>query len=267
MKKLSVLAIAFAAVVFAACGGQKNAQNTEEADSLKSFEQQQIEASIKMHIDSIAADLGKLKQLRFVQEGNGGITLTKEEKQVKPNYMLNANVAEEATTLAEKYRILSALNVDRKIAALYEMPTEDYDKAITKLIADINDPSFKAIDDANTLFETSTTLYDAMDENGRINFFWQLAAAALVEELYVMNQNTDKFLSTFTDEAVSDVTFRIIVILDAIDRLTAYDADIKPVAEAVAPLKVLNATSVDQMKTQLTEAKDKIDAARKAIIK
>ena len=267
MKKLSVLAIAFAAVVFAACGGQKNAQNTEEADSLKSFEQQQIEASIKMHIDSIAADLGKLKQLPFVQEGNGGITLTKEEKQVKPDYLLNANVAEEATTLAEKYRILSALNVDRKIDALYEMTKEDYDKAITKLIADINDPSFKAIDDANTLFETSTTLYDAMDENGRINFFWQLAAAALVEELYVMNQNTDKFLSTFTDEAVSDVTFRIIVILDAIDRLTAYDADIKPVAEAVAPLKVLNATSVDQMKTQLTEAKDKIDAARKAIIK
>ena len=72
-----------------------------------------------MHIDSIAADLGKLKQLPFVQEGNGGITLTKEEKQVKPDYLLNANVAEEATTLAEKYRILSALNVDRKIAALY----------------------------------------------------------------------------------------------------------------------------------------------------
>ena len=119
MKKLTVLAIAFAAVVFAACGGQKNAQNTEDADSLKSFEQQQIEASIKMHIDSIAADLGKLKQLPFVQDGNGGITLTKEEKQVKPDYLLNANVAEEAATLAEKYRILSALNVDRKIAALY----------------------------------------------------------------------------------------------------------------------------------------------------
>ena len=267
MKKLTVLAIAFAAVVFAACGGQKNAQNTEGADSLKSFEQQQIEASIKMHIDSIAADLGKLKQLPFVQDGNGGITLTKEEKQVKPDYLLNANVAEGAATLAEKYRILSALNVDRKIAALYEMPTEDYDKAITKLVADINDPSFKAIDDANTLFETSTTLYDAMDENGRVNFFWQLAAAALVEELYVMNQNTDKFLSTFTDEAVSDVTFRIVVILDAINRLTEYDADIKPVAEAVSPLEVLNATSVAEMKAQLAEAKDKIIAARKAIIK
>ena len=93
MKKFSVLAIA--AILFAACGGQKNAQNTESADSLKSFEQQQIEASIKMHIDSIAADLGKLKQLPFVQENNGGITLTKEEKQVKPDYLLPASAAEE----------------------------------------------------------------------------------------------------------------------------------------------------------------------------
>ena len=60
MKKLSILAIAFAAVVFAACGGKKSDQAAENADSLKSFEQQQIEASIKMHFDSIAAEIGKL---------------------------------------------------------------------------------------------------------------------------------------------------------------------------------------------------------------
>jgi hypothetical protein len=165
MKKLSILAIAFAAVVFAACGGKKSEQAEVAADSLKSFEQQQIEASIKMHFDSIAAEIGKLKQLPFLSEGDDGIKLTKEEKQVKPDYLLPASAAEEATTLAEKYRILSALNVDKKIAALYEMPTEDYDKAITKLVADINDPSFKAIDDANTLFETSNVLYDEMEKN------------------------------------------------------------------------------------------------------
>ena len=62
MKKLSILAIAFAAIVFAACGGKKSEQAAENADSLKSFEQQQIEASIKMHFDSIAAEIGKLKQ-------------------------------------------------------------------------------------------------------------------------------------------------------------------------------------------------------------
>ena len=151
MKKLSVLAIAFAAIVFAACGGKKT-QNEEVADSLKSFEQEQIEASIKMHFDSIASELATLKQLPFLQEGNGGLTLTKAEKQVKPDYLASAAIADEATTLAEKYRTLAALNVDKKVAALYEMPTEDYDKAITKLAADINDPSFKAIEDAGTLY-------------------------------------------------------------------------------------------------------------------
>ena len=59
MKKLSILALA--AIVFAACGGNKSANNTEEADTLKSFEQEQIEASIKMHFDSIAAEFSKME--------------------------------------------------------------------------------------------------------------------------------------------------------------------------------------------------------------
>jgi hypothetical protein len=186
---------------------------------------------------------------------------------VKPTYLLAPAVAEEATTLAEKYRILCALSVDKKIASLYEMPTEEYDKAITKLAADINDPSFKAVDDSNTLFETSSILYDAMEQNGRLNYFWQIASAALVEELYVVNQNADKFLSIFDDDAAANVSFRIVLILDAVNRLSAYDPDIKPVAEAIAPLNVLNAISVNELKEQLASASDKTVAARKALIK
>lgn len=267
MKKLSFLAIAFAVIALAACGGKKNAQADEATDSLKSFEQQQIEASIKMHMDSIASELGKLKSLPFLNEGKDGITLTKQEKQVKPDYLLPANVAEEATTLTEKYRIMSALSVDKKIAALYEMPTEDYEKAITKLAADINDPSFKAIEDAGTIFETTSALYDEMEKNGRINYFWQLASAALVEQLYVCNQNADKFLSSFNDEAAANVTFRIVLVLDAVNRLAQYDPDIEPVAQAIAPLNALNATSVAEMKEQMAKMKDQINAARKALVK
>ena len=265
MKKLSFLAIAFVAIAFAACGGQKSGQTEEAADSLKSFEQQQIEASIKMHLDSIAAEFGKMKQLPFVQDGV--LSLTKEEKQVKPDYLFDAAIADEATTLAEKYRILSALAVDKKIAELYEMPTEDYEKAINKLAADINDPSFKALEDTNTIFETTTTLYDEMEKNGRINYFWQLAAAALVEQLYDANQNVDKFITAFDDEAAANVSFRIVLILDAINRLSEYDADIEPVAKALAPLDVLNATTVSELKTQIAEAKEPIERARKALVK
>ena len=266
MKKLTVFAIALVAIAFASCGGKKT-QAAEETDSLISFEQQQIEASIKMHFDSIAAEVGKLPQLPFVQEGNGGLTLTKEEKQVKPDYLLQPSAANEVTTLAEKYRMLSALNVDKKIAALYEMPVEEYDKAIAKLSADINDPSFKAVENASTLFETSTTLYDAMSENGRINYFWQLASAALVEQLYVVEKNSDKFLSVFDDNAAANVSFRIVLILDAVNRLAQYDPEVKPIAEALAPLDLLNATTVAELKNQLEEADEKIEAARKALVK
>jgi uncharacterized small protein (DUF1192 family) len=268
MKKLSILAVAFAALAFAACGN-KNAKNAESADSVtKSFEQEQIEASIKMHVDSLASEIGKLKHMPFMQSNaDGTVKLTKEELQVKPDYLLNPSVSESATTLAEKYRLLSALDIDRRVAKLYEMPTEDYDKAITKLAADIDDPSFKDLDDANTISETSQALYNSMNENGRINYFWQLAAASMVEQLYVASQNSEKFLSSFTDETAANTTFRVVLILDALDRLSEFDADIKPVAEALAPLDVLNATSVQELKNQIADAQDKIAAARAALAK
>ena len=264
MKKLSILAIAFVAIALASCGGKKTEQ-AEAVENEKSFEQEQIEASIKMHVDSIASEIGQLKQFPFIQEG--GLTLTNEEKQVKPEYLLDPAVSEEAATLAEKYRILSALSVDRKIASLYDMPTDEYDKAIAKLSADISDPSFKVIENADGIYETTSALYDAMNENGRINNFWQLASAALVEQLYAINQNSDKFLGVFDDKAASNVTYRIVLILDAVNRLAEYDPEITPVKEAIASLDVLNATTVDELKTQLAEAKDKIEAARKALIK
>jgi L-serine deaminase len=93
-----------------------------------------------------------------------------------------------------------------------------------------------------------------------------MAAAALVEELYIVNQNSEKFLSTFNDETASNVTFRIILVLDAINRLTEYDEEIKPIDEALSPLSVLNATTVAEMKSQLEAAKDQIVAARNAIV-
>lgn len=269
MKKLSILAVAFAAIVFAACGN-KTANNTESADSTSevSFEQEQILESIKMHVDSLASEIGKLKQLPFMQKDNeGAFKLTKEEKQVKPDYLLSPSVAEEATTLAEKYRVMAALEVDKNIAKLYEMPVEDYEKAITKLAADINDPSFMAIEEGASAAESTIALYDAMDENGRINYFWQIASASIVEQLYAASKNTDKFLAAFNDEAAANTTFRLVLILDALNRLSEYDPEIKPVTEALSTLDALNATTVSELKTQLEQSKEQIEAARNALTK
>lgn len=137
MNKLSILAAVFAVIVFTACGN-KTAQNAESADSTHRFEQAQIAADIKMHIDSIAVEFGKIGQPPFFKATKEGIQISEEAKKVKPDYLLAANVADEAVTLPEKYRVMTALCIDKKIAELYEMPTEDYDKAIGKLAAAIN---------------------------------------------------------------------------------------------------------------------------------
>ncbi len=125
----------------------------------------------------------------------------------------------------------------------------------------------KAVEEDAPVAEATETLYNAMNENGRINYFWQIASAALVEQLYVINQNSDKFLSVFDDKAASDVTFRIVLILDAVNRLIDYDPEIKPVADALASLESLNAMDLNDLKKQVAESKEKIDAARKALIK
>ena len=265
MKKLSFLAVALTAMIFAACGGNKSNQSIEEADTLKTFQQEQIEAAIKLNFDSLAVQVGKLKQLP-IRMKDGKIALTDEEMQVKPNYLLEPGIAEKATMLAEQYRVLTALQVDREIASLYDMPVADYDNEIAKLVVDINDPSFKAVEGSSDIYEASQDLYNAMDENGRINFFWQIVSTSLVEQLYVVSQNTDKFLSAFDDEAAANVSLRIILIQDAINRLTEYDPEIIPVAEAFDPLTAINATTVDELKNQLDDSKDLIAAARRGLL-
>ena len=267
MKKITFFALVIAAMAFTACGGNKSAQTTEETDSLKAFEQAQIEEKIKLELDSLAAEVGRLKNLPIVQSGENGVQLTAEEKKVKPDYLLAPSLSEDATTLAEKYRVLSALSVDKSIAKLYEMPTEEYEAAITKLAADINDPSFKVLDDTSTIFETGQKLYDAMNENGRINYFWQIVASSLVEEIYVISQNTEKFITAFDDDSAANVTFRIVLLSDAVSRLSQYDPEFEPVAKAVGALSPLNAISVDQLKAQLEEAKEKIAESRADLLK
>ncbi len=266
MKKLSFYAVALAAMLFTACGGNKSSQTSDETQDVKSFEQEQIEELVKADLDSLAAGIGKLRKLAIVQEGENGIQLTDQEKQVKPDYLIDPAESKEATTLAEQYRMISALSVDKQVAALYGMPIEGYESAIAKLAADINDPSFKALEDVSTIHETGEALYKAMNENGRINYFWQMVATSLVEELYIMTQNTEKFITAFDDESATDITGRLVLLTDAVTRLADYDIELQPVAEAIKPLFILNAISVDQLKEQLEQAKQQIAEARSILL-
>lgn len=269
MKKLSLVIVAFAAMVFASCGNKTAADATgQDSDTIvKSFEQEQIEASVKMHLDSIAAEISTKKFTPLYQAMNDGeITLTADEKKVKPDYLLPAATANDLQTIYQKYAAFAYLNTDKAVAKLYEMDTTEYEAAIEKLLADINDPALKKLQGKGTFQQIEKEIYAEEEKAGRINFFWIATCAATIEQLYVASQNADKFLQGYDDEAVSNITFRVVLILDAIDRLSVYDAEIQGLAEAIQPLKKLNATTVDDMKKELAEIKDELAKSRQALL-
>ena len=270
MKKLTLVFIALTAMVFASCGNKTNANASgQDSDSIaKSFDQQQIEASVKMHLDSIAAEISTKKFTPLYQAiNNGEIKLSADEKKVKPTYLLEPSATNDLQTIIQKYAAFSILNTDKAVAALYEMDTTDYETAIAKLLADINDPALEKIQGKGTFQQIEKEIYEAEEKSGRIHFFWTATCAATIEQLYVASMNAEKFLEGYDDEDVANITFRIVLILDAIDRLSVYDAEIQGLADAIQPLKKINATTVDELKKELAGIKDELAEARANILK
>ena len=107
MKKLSILAIAFAAIALVSCGNKSNGNASEEDTIVKSFEQTQLEEAVKMHFDSIAAQIGEKKFTPLYKAINDGeLKLTDEEKKVQPDYLIQPEVANDLQTIAQKYAAL-----------------------------------------------------------------------------------------------------------------------------------------------------------------
>ena len=69
------------------------------------------------------------------------------------------------------------------------------------------------------------------------------------------------------DEAAENMTFRMILLTDAMDRLADYDANVAELNDAMQPLKVLDALTVDQRMSQLMELKGDIEVVRNSLLK
>ena len=227
MKKFTLAIVAFAAMVLASCGGSKPQQEVADQDTTKTFEQAQLEASVKMHLDSLSTQINE-KQFAAIEEN---------------------------------------IKADKEVAALYDMEISGYDEAVSKLIAEINDPAIKKANEAETKAEKNKVLYKEMEAEGRINFYWIMTSAATVETVYVMSQNVEKFCAGYTDDQVANITFRVFCIIDAIEQLSVYDPQIVGVADALTPLKNLNAITLADFKKELAASKEQIEASRAAFLK
>ena len=262
MKKLAI-ALAICLAVTSCFNRPKN--KTEE--HVKTEAELMAEAVVKIQLDSIAEEIGKLQPVGLVEcIKNGEVILTDAEKAVKPDYLADPAYAKDLQTLSQKYRAVAILGVDAEVAKLYDMPTADYDAALKKLYADINDPAIKAFNEYKTLQVAIEKSYDMSKENGREYFFWEAATAALVEQAYIASRNIDKFIVAFDDKSASDFSYNVILLTDAIDKLASTNSEYAKLNESLKPLYKINALNRQEFRDQLESVKDEITPARAALM-
>lgn len=270
MKKISILIlVAAVSVCMYSCKGKSAKQAAQTKTETKSFQESQEEQYILVQLDSISQIMSRLKPFEFISSTEGGkVVLTAREKQVKPDYLMKPDVVNDLQTLSQKYRAAAVLYIDKKIASLYDMPVTEYDTSLRKLVADINDPSIRRIfGDDSDMGESLRALYESCKANNRLNFFWDLCSSALVEQVFIASQNSDKFLASFSDEDASQLSYEIALLTLAINDLARINPDYDMLNKAIQPLGGINAINLQQFKEQLAGVKADVTRSRQSLLK
>lgn len=273
MKKLTVVILALALLMVPSCKNQNNKKPQKEAEKRELSEKEQLlTEELKANLQNLAQSAKQLRNIAFIQKkDDGSFTLTEKDKLVKPDYLVDPAAVDDLVTLSQKYRCWAMLGVDKMVCELYEMPTTDYEAAIAKLIADINDPaidSFAGIDwnVDETVKAELDKFVEAEYSAGRAPFMWDAVAASLVEQLYVITRNIDLFMPMFDDQSAADFTYNFVTVHERILDLMEFYPEMENLNEALFPLYVINAVTAEQFKEQLISLKDEIEIVREYLL-
>ena len=215
-----------AAMTVSCKNNNKKAAKTAEANA------EVVEAAKTILTDDVLATLDEIAKPILESSGSAApesiiaSALTEEEKLIKPDYLLEASQANEMVTKSQKLNALAILFVERPIRIAYGMPTEETDKVIAHLAAEVNDPiSFD--DEMNlTPAEKTKMAYEAHKERGDITDFWQYVFAIQIEINYLISNNPDAFFRNLTEEQYQSFHNRYVSCLKAVKELAKYDSEI-----------------------------------------
>lgn len=274
MKKISILILAAALVLVPSCkNGKANKAKQATVDYSEASVDELTSAELNADIAILLESAKKIRMVPFAKANSEGkLVLTDKEKMVKPDFLVSPNVAKRLITLSQKYRAVGMLTSDKSIAELYDMSVVDYNEMIIKLLTDINDP---ALTDFYTLpaldiesnREAFSTFIDEEYEAGRINYFWEGVSAGLVEQVYLLTRDVDKFMPMFTDDLASEITFNFVCVHDGLTKTVNSTPEMASLNEILEPLYVINAVSVEELRSQLIAVKGEVEIAREKLLK
>ena len=272
MKKIITVILAMTIILLPSCKNQGNRKKAADKAKTEVSEAEKFAIEdLKVNMANLLESLKKMNTVPFVSGKNGAVSLSEQEKRVKPDYLFNTASVSNLATLTQKYRAAAILTVDRIIADLYDMPVADFDEALAKLNVEINDPALKEFSEKLKANEKAgDVISDFCDKEynaGRANLFWEAVTASLVEQVYVCSKNLDKFMPMFTDESAAEVTYNFVCVQEGIKSLFDFYPEMKSLNTIIEPLFVINAISVDQLRSQLTELKGEIEVIRGTLAK
>jgi len=218
--------VSICCAMMASCKNAKTAEPTSEEIQQK---KQALADSILTKIDDIAEQYwdNYSKSFRFRT-----LELTDAEKMVKPDYLLNPSVASTLVTKTQKINALAIYDSEQAIRKIYDMPCDDVEVVIAKLITELNFPlSNDFLLGNSTISEKIKACYEACKERGDLALFWQYEEAIGTEANYLFVQNPDLFFSKMTEEQWQSFYNVRCFCFKAVDELAKYDEEMAVLQE------------------------------------
>jgi len=273
-KNYLLIAVAMvAALSMVSCkNNKKSAQSQEPTQEEVQEMKQALADSVLTKIDELAEQYwdsySKSFRLRTLE-------LTDAEKLVKPDYLLDPSVANNLVTRSQKINALAIYDTEHEIRKIYDMPCDDVEEVIAKLIVDLNFPlSVDTLFSDAPVSEKIRAYYNACKERGDLALFWQFEYAIVTEGMYILSQNPELFLSKITDEQWQ--AWRVVkqTRVAAIEELAKYDEEMAQLWEFRNKNRVTASDEERDRKDQSIETakqyyianKDKYAAKRNALL-
>lgn len=220
---ISIALSLFAVIAFVSC---KNGNNSEQTikDEIED-QKEELTDSILSYIDELAE---KYINASDSTDIFSTIKLSEDEKMIKPDYLLEPK---DATMLESKFQKVNALAIyvqERSVRRIYDMPTDEADEAIARLIVGLNHPiDAKILSSNDPASEKIKKEYTLCRESGDLSFFWLFQNALMCETDYLISQNPDLFLGKVSKFELQTLNRQWTYFKYAVDKLAFYDDEMK----------------------------------------
>jgi len=271
-KSYILLALAMvAALSMVSCKNNKKAQEPT---------QEEVEQMKQALTDTVLAWIDKFADVYCCAYENGvmlrGFELTEQEKLIKPDYLLDPAQVNNLVTRNQKICALAIYLVENDVRKIYDMPLDETNEAIAKLVADLNYPieyDGNEIKD-RSLSDRIKAEYNSCKENGTVSDFWVFQEAFGTELNYLIAQNPDLIFNRITDEQWQANVSRIRSCGEVITYIADYDEELAAFRTYMNKYRVsssneewekINATKESAKQFRIAN-KDNYSARRKALL-